>query len=79
MTDAYIDGLPQDGVLRFGLGFEGVPDKAQEEIFDRWKTAGQLPIKDFAPYLRHVYGVDLFFSLAIAADQISRVRLGESQ
>jgi hypothetical protein len=74
MTDAYIDGLPQDGVLRFGLGFEGVPDEAQEEIFDRWKAAGQLPIKEFAPYFRHVYGVDLFFSLAIAADQISRVR-----
>jgi len=74
MTDAYIDGWPQASVFRFGLGFEGVPEKSQEDILERWKSAGYPPIKDFAPYFRHVYGVDLFFSLAIACDQISRVR-----
>ena len=74
MTDAFIDGMPQLGVLRFGLGFEAVPEKAQDEILRRWLAAGQPPVKDFVPYFRHVYGVDLFFSLAIASDQISRVR-----
>lgn len=74
MTDAYVDGLPQAGVFDFALGFEGVPGQAQQEISERWKAAGSPPIKEFAPYFRHVFGVDLFFSLAIACDQISRVR-----
>ncbi len=35
---------------------------------------GKPPIREFAPYFRYVYSVDLFFYLAIAADLISRVR-----
>lgn len=31
-------------------------------------------MREFAPYFRHLFGVDLFFSLAVASDQISRVR-----
>jgi len=74
LADAYIDGSPQEGALRFGMGFLGIPEEAQREILDRWKAAGSPPIGDFAPYFRHIFGVDLFFSLAIASDQISRVR-----
>ena len=74
LADAYIDASPQDGSLRFGLTFLGIQDAARTEITDRWKQAGSPPIREFAPYFRHVYGVDLFFSLAIASDQISRVR-----
>jgi hypothetical protein len=31
-------------------------------------------VHNFAPYFRHILGVDLFFSLAVASDQISPVR-----
>jgi hypothetical protein len=73
-ADAYIDGSPQDGALRCGIAFLGIPEQVHEEIIDRWKRAGSPPVREFAPYFRHLFGVDLFFSLAIASDQISRVR-----
>jgi len=74
LADAYIDASPQDGALSFGLTFLGIPEQVHGEIIDRWKRAGSPPIRRFAPYFRHILGVDLFFSLAIASDQISRVR-----
>lgn len=74
LADAYIDASPQHGALTFGLTFLAIPEYVHPEIIDRWKRAGSPPIRDFAPYFRHVLGVDLFFSLAIASDQISRVR-----
>ena len=52
----------------------GVPESAHVEIIDRWKKVGSPPIREFAPYFRHLFGVDLFFSLSIASDQISRIR-----
>src|SRR5215475_6275626 len=74
MTDAYLDGSPQEGVMRFGLMMLGVPDEAQVEIMQRYQAAGSPPIKNYAPYARHLFGVDLFFHLAIAGDHISRDR-----
>lgn len=74
MADAYIDGWPQDGVMRLGLTMLGVPQEAQTETMQRWWAANSPPIKDYAPYVRYLFGVDLFFHLAIAADLISRVR-----
>jgi hypothetical protein len=74
MADAYIDGSPQDGAMRFGLKMVGVPDDAQVDIMQRWRTKNSPPIRNFAPYFRHLFGVDLFCSLAISADLISRVR-----
>jgi hypothetical protein len=74
LADAYIDGSPREGSLRFGMALLGVSEPAQREVVERWRSVGGPPSRQFAPYFRHVYGVDLFFNLAIAADQISRVR-----
>ena len=74
MANAYIDGSPQDGAMRFGLTMIGVPQEAQVQIMQRWRSQNDPPILDFAPYFRYLFGVDLFCSLAIAADLISRVR-----
>jgi len=74
LTDAYIDGSPQHASLTFGMNLLDIPDERQREIFARWQNAGSPSIKQFAPYFRYVYGVDLFFNLAVAADHISRVR-----
>ena len=43
---------------------------------DSWPMDGarRPALREFAPYFRHTFGVDLFFHLAIAADHISRVR-----
>jgi hypothetical protein len=74
LADAYIDASPQDGVFKFGLYLLNVPEQRHAEIIERWKKAGSPHVREYAPYFRHLVGVDLFFSLAIAADQISRVR-----
>ena len=74
LADAYLDSSPQDGVFKFGLYFLNVPEVRHLEIIERWKNAGALPVREYAPYFRHLLGVDLFFNLAVAADQISRVR-----
>jgi hypothetical protein len=74
LVDSILDGFPQYGILRFGLGYLGIPEPMQREIIDRWNNAGSPSIKEFCPYFRYAYGVDLFFDLAIASDQISRVR-----
>ena len=74
LADAYIDGSPQEASLRFGMDLFNVSPESQMEIFARWEKAGKPPIREFAPYFRHAYGVDLFFLLGIASDQISRDR-----
>jgi len=35
LADAYIDGSPQDGALRCGIAFLGIPEQVHEEIIDR--------------------------------------------
>jgi hypothetical protein len=74
LTDAFINGSPQDASLVFGMNLLGIPDGAQQEIMARWLFVGKPPVQKFAPYFHHVYSVDLFFNLAIAADLISRER-----
>ena len=74
LTDAYIDGSPQEGSFKFGMALLEVPVAAQPGLIQRWQNAGSPPIREFVPYFRHLYGVDLFFKLAMASDQISRVR-----
>jgi hypothetical protein len=74
LADALINASPQDASLDFGMNLLGIPDVAQADIVARWVRVGRPPIQQFAPYFHHVYSVDLFFNLAIAADQISRAR-----
>ena len=74
MTDACLDGLPQDGVMRFGMTMIGVREDAQAEVMQRWRAANSPPVREYAPYVRHLFGVDLFCNLATAADLIGRDR-----
>ena len=74
LAEAYIDGSPTGPSLFFGMSLLGVSDEAQQIVIKRWTDSGKPPLNQFAPYFRHVYLVDLFFYIAIAADVISRVR-----
>jgi hypothetical protein len=74
LAEAYIDGSPTSASLLFGMSMLGVVQEAQKLVMTRWNAAGRPPLKTFAPYFRHIYLVDLFFNLAIAADIISRER-----
>jgi hypothetical protein len=74
LADANIERTDQQAGLRFGMTLLGIPMDRQQEVMTRWQNMGKPPIREFAPYFRYVYSVDLFFYLAIAADLISRVR-----
>jgi hypothetical protein len=74
LADANIDRTDQGAGLQFGMSLIGIPTHSQQEVMARWQAVGKPPIREFAPYFRYVYSVDLFFYLAIAADLISRVR-----
>jgi hypothetical protein len=52
----------------------GFPRDARERISARWRAAGALALSEFAPYFRHVFFVELFFYLGIAADLIGPKR-----
>jgi hypothetical protein len=74
LAEAYIDGSPREASLRFGMKLFGIPPASQQQVIGLWEKAGAPAIRDFAPYFHHVYCVDLFYNLAVAADLISRVR-----
>lgn len=52
----------------------GVPYELWPTVYERWKTAGQPVLTEFAPYAAHAMTVDLFFALAIAAGFIAKER-----
>ena len=74
LADTLIDLLEEEQSIRFGLSLLGVPPEFHDLIAQRWAAAGKKPITEFAPYFRHMFSVDLFFHLSVAADLISRVR-----
>ena len=74
LVDFNIDGPDQEQLFIFGLSILGVPENSLVLTITRWRNAGRPPIREFAPYFTHVFSVDLFFYLAIAADLIGRGR-----
>ncbi len=73
-ADGFIDQSDQERSLSFGLALVGVNPAGQAEILGRWRASGRPSIAVFAPYFRHVYGVELFFYLGLAARLISERR-----
>lgn len=74
LAETLIDLFEDELSLRFGLSLVGVAQETHDFIVQQWATGGKRPIGEFAPYFRHMFCVDLFFHLSIAADLISRVR-----
>ena len=74
IADTLIDLFKEELSLRLGLSLVGVPSEFHDFVVQRWTAADKKPISEFAPYFRHMFSVDLFFHLSIAADLISRVR-----
>jgi hypothetical protein len=73
-AEALIDNVDPENAFPFGMSLLSIGRQAQAYVMQRWIAAGKKPIREFAPYFRHVLSVDLFFYLAIASDLISRVR-----
>jgi hypothetical protein len=73
LADFLVD-FDQEKSLRLGMSLLRIAPAAQDQIVQRWSAAGKPALQEFVPYFRHVFSVDLFFYLALAADLISRVR-----
>ncbi|WP_216842980.1 hypothetical protein [Granulicella sp. S190] len=73
-VDATLARAPDDWFLGFVLELVGASDEEKASVRQRWDAEGKPPIQNFLPYFVHVFTVDLFFYLGIAADLISRNR-----
>lgn len=65
---------PGSRYVREALRALPVSETLRTQIAARWKAAGEPPIAEFAPFTAHVLTVDVFFSIALGADHISRER-----
>lgn len=74
LANENIDERNQAACLELGMRLLGFPQDARRRAELRWRDAGKPAVREFAPYFRHVFSVELFFYLAIAADLISRDR-----
>src|SRR5258708_31936391 len=74
IAETLIDLLEEEASFRFGMKLLEVPPDAQLAAIARWSAQRRKPLREFAPYFRHMYAVELFYYLAIGADLISRVR-----
>jgi hypothetical protein len=61
-------------VLQLALEINEVPQQARQHIIERWKKEGQPALAEFAPYLTHVFKVDLLYYLGIDRGFISGTR-----
>jgi hypothetical protein len=61
-------------VLALALDVLGVPQASKAPIFERWTAAGCPQLDRFAPYLAHVFKVDLLFYVGIHRGFISGER-----
>jgi hypothetical protein len=73
-ADAFIDGENRRSSFSYGLSLLNVNQDAAGNVVKRWESCGSPAIAEFAPYFRHIYGVELFFYLARSADMISERR-----
>lgn len=60
--------------IKLALIAFGVPLKLEPMVLDRWKSRGNPPLVQFAPYAAHVLNVELFFQIALGADLIGAGR-----
>lgn len=68
---AKVDDLIEKGSRRASLATViesvSVPEHMRQAVWDRWKAAGGLPLKEYAPYCAHILSVDLFRFLAMGS------------
>ena len=75
LADSLLGDLAQAERM-LGLAFMslGIPHELWGRIFDRWKAAGRPVLSEVAPYAAHVMSVEMFFSIAVGSDLISKER-----
>jgi len=73
-TEECIDRPNQESSLQFGMALFNFPSDTQAKVIERWRASGKPKIREFAPYFKFLYSVELFFYFGLASDLISRDR-----
>lgn len=60
--------------MKFALDTLQIPQEFYSRIHENWKILGCKPLGIYAPYAAYVLSIEIFFSVAIAADFISANR-----
>jgi hypothetical protein len=72
---AIVNGT-QKAMSRFALAFAffNVPTRFHQQIAARWERTGRQPFDKFAPYAAFALTIEVFFQIALAANQIAAER-----
>lgn len=73
MTDTIIDNLEPEWLLRFGLELLGVPE-ATENVVGDWQSNRKKPLRAYRPYFIHMLSINIFFSLVLPTQLLSKVK-----
>ncbi len=60
--------------MKLALVFLNTPREMYTPVLRRWSVAGYPPLCGYAPYAAHVFTVEVFFQIALAANLISTER-----
>jgi hypothetical protein len=73
LTDTVIDNLEPEWLLRFGIELLGVPE-ATEHVINDWKLNRKKPLRTYRPYFIHMLSINIFFSLVLQTQLLSKVK-----
>lgn len=73
MTDTIIDNLDPEWLLRFGLELLGLRDQA-EQVVVNWRLNRKKPLRERFPYFIHMLSINIFFSLVLPTQLLSKVK-----
>jgi hypothetical protein len=73
LTDTIIDNLESEWLLRFGLELLGVSE-ATEYVVNDWRSNHKKPLRTYRPYFIHMLSINIFFSLVLPTQLLSKVK-----
>jgi hypothetical protein len=73
LTDTMVDNLDPEWLLRFGLNLLGVPANA-DLVVRTWIADGREPLRSYRPYFLHLLSINIFFSLVLSAQLLTKVK-----
>jgi hypothetical protein len=73
MTNMIIDNLEPEWLLQFGLELLGVPEET-EHVVNHWRSNRKKPLRTYLPYFIHMLSINIFFSLVLQTQLLSKVK-----
>lgn len=73
MTDAIIDNMDPEWLIRFGLNLLGAPETV-EYVVSNWIQKRRPPLRDHLPYFVFMLMINIFFCLVLPTQLLSKVK-----